>query len=180
MPDTITDFTHLRSVLEEYGVALRNAYQDNLIDSDRIATGGLLNSVEVRVTGPDGGEWKVIFNLAEWWKYVEDDTKPHWAPRGALLGWIQAKPVLPRPNARGKLPTPEQLDFLIRRRIAGESPKGLPGGTEGSHDLERAEQSLQQAWMPRIAKALQQDLSEGLKLYIVESFREINPAPVEL
>lgn len=180
MTEIDNDFPALRSVLEEYGVALRNAYQDNLIASDRIATGDLLNSVEVRVVGPDGGDWRVIFNLAEWWKWVEDDTRPHWMPKGTLLGWIAAKPVLPRPDDKGRLPTPEQLDYLIRRRIAGESPKGLPGGTKGTHDLERAEESLVGEWMPRIAAALQRDITDGLQMFIVESFRELNPAPVEL
>lgn len=174
------DMPHLRAALEGYGVALRNAYQDNLIRSDRIATGELLNSVEVRVKGPDGGSWSVVFNLAEWWKYVEDDTKPHWPPRDAILKWIRAKPVIPRPDDNGRIPTPESLAFLIRRRIAGQSPKGLPGGTKGSHDLEHAEQDTLPKWRAEIAKALQLDLTEDLRIYVENTFREINPAPVEI
>ena len=168
-----SDMPNLRAVLEEYGVALRNAYQDNLISSDRIATGQLLNSVEVRVDGPNGGTWSVVLSLESWWKYVEDDTRPHWPPRSAILSWIQAKPVLPRPLKNGKLPKPEQLAFLIQRKISRE-------GTKGTHDLERAEQALLGTYMPRIAEAFQKDLTAGLNLYILEAFREINPAPVEI
>lgn len=168
------DLPHLRKVLTDYANALRNAYQDNLIRSDRIATGGLLNSVEARVDGPDGGAWSVVLNLADWWKYVENDTRPHWPPRDAILSWIKAKPVIPRPDQRtGKLPSPESLAFLIQRKIARE-------GTKGTHDLERAEQELLGYYMPRIAAALQQDMAEGLQMYFVDAFRELNPAPVEI
>lgn len=171
--DLPNDFPNLRAVLEEYGVALRNAYQDNLIASDRIATGTLLNSVEVRVDGPDGGAWSVVFSLSEWWRYVEDGTRPHWPPRDAILRWIQAKPVIPRPDDRGRLPTPESLAFLIGRKIARE-------GTGGTHDLERAEQALLGSYMPRIAEALRRDVTDEAMLYIVDAFREIHPEPVEL
>lgn len=175
----------LRAVLTEYGNALRNAYQDNLIRSDHIATGGLLNSIEVRVEGPDNNLWSVVFNLAEWWKYVENGTRPHWPPPSALLQWIRAKPVIPRPDAKtGRLPSPESLAFLIGRRIAGKSPDGhggfKPGGTKGTHDLERAEQDLLGSFMPRIAEALQLDLTDGAYMYFVDAFREINPVPVEI
>lgn len=180
---TSGDMPNLRAALEGYAVALRNAYQDNLIRSDRIATGGLLNSINARVESSDGS-WDVIFNLAEWWKWVEDDTKPHWPPRSALLKWIQAKPVIPRPDRKGRVPSPESLAFLIGRRIAGKAPDGnggfKPGGTEGSHDLERAEQEILGKWIPRIAAALQQDLTEGMRYYILESFREINIPPIEM
>lgn len=174
------DMPHLRAALEGYAVALRNAYQDNLIRSDRIATGDLLNSIEAQVKGPDGGTWRVVFLLAEYWKYVEDDTRPHWPPRDAILKWIRAKPVIPRPDDKGRVPSPESLAFLISRRIAGESPKGLPGGTKGSHDLERAETELISHWRMELTKALQLDMTDGLKMYIEQTFRELNPAPVEI
>lgn len=168
-----TDFPNLRAVLEEYAVALRNAYQDNLIRSERIATGGLLNSIEARVSTDGDGVWTVSLILAEWWKWVEDDTRPHWPPPGALIPWIRAKPVIPRPDDRGRIPSEKSLDYLIRRKIAKE-------GTRGTHDLENAENALQAEWMPRIQRALIQDASEGLRVYIIETFRDLNPAPVEI
>lgn len=184
MTDPTTTFPRLQAVLQEYGVALRNAYQDNLIKSDRIATGDLLNSIEVRVDGPNGGQWSVVLNLEAYWKWVEDDTKPHWPPRSAILAWIRAKPVIPKPDVHGRIPKPESLAFLIARRIAGKAPDGhggfKPGGTKGSHDLERAEADILPGFYKRIGDALLQDASDGMRFHILEAFREINPAPVDV
>ena len=162
---------HLRETLEAYAAALLQAYRDNLLP--RNAGGDLITTATARVEQPDGSTWLVIFNVQDYWKYIEDGTRPHWPPPGSLIPWIRVKPILPRPLKSGKLPTEKQLDFLIRRKIAKE-------GTTGSHDLERAEDALRAEWMPRIQKALLQDLSEELRLYVVEQFREINPAPVNL
>lgn len=82
---------NLKAVLEEYGQAVRNLYQDNLILHDRIASGDLLNSVEFRVVEGDH-TYEVQLTLAEYWKFVEYDTKPHWPPVAALLEWIRVKP----------------------------------------------------------------------------------------
>ena len=35
--EEIIEWTNLKKVLEEYAIAVRNTYQDNLIKSDRIA-----------------------------------------------------------------------------------------------------------------------------------------------
>lgn len=173
---------HLRGTLEAYAQALLQAYRDNLLP--RNAGGDLITTATARVEQPDGSTWLVIFNLQEYWKYIEDGTRPHWPPPGSLIPWIRVKPILPRPDSRGRLPTEKQLDFLIRRRIAGKAPDGhggfKPGGTTGSHDLERAEEALRAEWMPKIQQALIQDVSEEMRVYVVEQFREINPAPVEL
>lgn len=162
---------HLRATLEAYAQALLQAYRDNLLP--RNAGGDLITTATARVEQPDGTTWAVIFNLQEYWKYIEDGTRPHWPPPGSLIPWIRVKPILPRPGKDGRLPTEKQLDFLIRRKIARE-------GTTGSHDLERAEDALRAEWMPRIQQAIVQDFSEEMRVYVVEQFREINPAPVEL
>ena len=61
----LINLEHVRGVLEEYAQAVRNLYQDNLIRSDRIASGDLLNSVEYRVI-QDGAEYEVQLSLAEY------------------------------------------------------------------------------------------------------------------
>ena len=115
--DELLNTENLQAVLMEYGVAVRNLYQDRLILHDRIATGDLLNSVEVHVEH-NGGTYEVQLDLAEYWRYVEMDTEPHWPPPSAILKWIRAKPVLPRPLKNGKLPTPEQLALINQQSKA--------------------------------------------------------------
>jgi hypothetical protein len=46
----------------------------------------------------------ISLNLQDYWKYVEDGTRPHFPPIEDILQWIKVKPVLPR-KRKGKLPT---------------------------------------------------------------------------
>lgn len=168
----LINLEHVRGVLEEYAQAVRNLYQDNLIRSDRIASGDLLNSVEYRVI-QDGAEYEVQLSLAEYWKHVEYDTKPHWPPVSAIREWIRVKPVLPRPDANGRIPTPQTLAFLIGRAIAGKSPnqeklKNPQGGTEGSHDLERAIDAINREYRDKLVVALSQDTDTLMKVIVGE------------
>ena len=171
MTPTADNLPHLRETLEAYAQALLAAYRENLLP--RNAGGDLITTATARVEQPDGSTWLVVFNLQEYWKYVEEGTRPHWPPPGALIPWIRVKPILPTPDSRGRLPTEKQLDFLIRRKIARE-------GTTGSHDLERAEEQLRAEWLPKIQRALIQDFADETKVYVLEQFRELNPEPVEL
>lgn len=151
----LIDTENLRAVLEEYGTAVRNLYQDRLILHDRIASGELLNSIETHVEY-DGQMWEVKMDLAEYWRYIEMDTKPHWPPPGVLLKWISYKIPYPRPLANGKLPTPEQLDYLIRRKIAVFGTKGIPDLTDSVQDMDRA-------YKERIEAALAKDMGNYLR-----------------
>lgn len=153
--DDLFNTESLQAVLMEYGVAVRNLYQDRLILHDRIATGALLNSVEVRVER-NGEAYEVKMDLADYWRYVEMDTEPHWPPPSAILKWIQAKPVLPRPMKNGKLPTPQQLAFLIGRKIAVFGTKGQPDLTDSVEDMNKAFQE-------RIAAALAHDVGSYIR-----------------
>lgn len=164
MEDELIQFPHLQKALEECIIELRNAYQDNLIDSDRIASGGLLNSVEI-VTTFGNQYFAVGLKLADYWKYVEYDTKPHFPPPSAILDWIKVKPILPTPDKNGKLPTPEQLAFLIGRKIAKV-------GTKGSHDLKKAEDQLRDMVEEKIEKALDEDVNVWIGMATLTFFQK--------
>lgn len=156
----LVNLDRLRDVLEEYAVAVRNLYQDNLVKSGRIASGDLLNSVECHVA-LDNQEFVVSLTLRDYWQYVEEDTRPHWPPRDAILSWIQVKPVLPRPDAQGRIPTPQSLAFLIQRKIATE-------GTKGTHDLARAVEDMNAQYRARIAEALGHDMEWYIRKIVAE------------
>ena len=89
------------------------------------------------------------------------DTEPHWPPPSAILKWIMAKPVLPRPMKNGKLPTPQQLAFLIGRKIA-------VFGTEGIPDLTDSVQDMNTAFRERIAEALAADMGGYIRKLVRE------------
>ena len=128
--DKLIDLPHVQAVMEEMAIAIRNEYQDNLIRNDRIASGDLLNNIEYEVTRGDF-TYTIYVKMKDYWYYVENGRKAgKWPPIDNILNWIKIKPVLPRPNAEGKLPTPQQLAFLIARKIGEE-------GTEGTQDLRK-------------------------------------------
>lgn len=146
-------FTQTAAVLEEYAHAVEALYKDRLLEHGHLASAGLLNSVHAVVTHGDHSV-AVEMNLAEYWKYVEYDTRPHFPPPDALLKWIKVKPVIPRPDARGRIPTPKQLAFLIGRKIARE-------GTKGTHSLEEAVSATNAQYEKRITDAIEADLGSA-------------------
>lgn len=170
MGDLEFKWTNLEKVLEEYGRELRNKYQDSLINNDRIASGELLNSCEY-IIQKDSYSISVSLQLAEYWKYVEYDTKPHWPPVDKIKEWIRVKPILPD-NRFGKLPTPDQLAYLIGRKIAGESPNKLEGGTKGSYDLHSAIEDINTEFMQRIEEAITKDVDEASTVIFTEFFKK--------
>jgi hypothetical protein len=90
-----------------------------------IASGDLSNSIKGIVK--QNGKYVVIsISLEDYWKYVEYGTKPHWPPVDAIKKWISVKPILPRPLKSGKLPTTDQLAYLIGRKISKTGTKAKP------------------------------------------------------
>ena len=177
MEDSLIKFTHTAEVLTAFAIDVRNLYQDNLIKSDRLASGRLLNSVEYE-TSFKGRSYIVSLKLEDYWKYVEFDTKPHFPPLNQILEWIRVKPILPRPDKNGKLPTPQTLAFLIGRAMAGKSPnqeklKNPHGGTTGTHDLEKAIAEMNAKYEELLIEAIDKDITFTLRAFIIEPVTQI-------
>lgn len=159
--DTLISFENLERVLNEYGKEVRNLYQLNLVHSDRIASGELLNSCEFEVE-VNGNTFSVVLSMADYWKYIEEGRNPgKFPPPNKILEWIMIKPVLPRPDDKIKI-TPRQLAYLIGRKIANE-------GYEGSHDLKRANDTILEKYQSKIVAALSEDLGGYLQKIIIQS-----------
>lgn len=149
--DKLIDLPHVQAVMEEMAIAIRNEYQDNLIRNDRIASGDLLNNIEYEITRGDF-TYTIYVKMRDYWYYVENGRKAgKWPPIDNILNWIKIKPVLPRPNAEGKLPTPQQLAFLIARKIGEE-------GTEGTQDLRKATDTIWDTFEDRLYEAIDEDV----------------------
>lgn len=167
MADTLLDFTELRKVLEDLAVDIRENYKDVLQDNDHVASRKLLESIKTRVVAGDKS-FEVIMDLESYWKYIENGSKPHWLPYDPsihafpdLLRWIQVKPVIPRPDANGRIPTEKQLSYLIARKIANE-------GTKGTHDLKKTKDNIIPWYRTRISQALGHDM----EAYILKVVKE--------
>lgn len=154
----LINLNNVMATLEEYAKEVRNQYQDNLIKDNKIATGDLLNSVEYQIV-QNGMTYEVQLKLQDYWKYVEYGTKPHFPPMDKILEWIMVKPVIPKPNDNGDLPSPKQLAYLIARKISIK-------GTDGTEDLEEALMDINQKYKEKLVIALHKDMDTIMKVVV--------------
>lgn len=155
MADELLNLSNLRSLLEEMARDVRDGYKEELERNGHYTTLGpdarkLLNSIRTQVVVRDTA-YEVTMTLEHYWKYLETGTRPHWPPPGPIARWIEFKPVIPRPDASGRLPSPKSLEYLIRRKISRV-------GTEGTHDLEKTKDAVITAYRDKLEAALQRDL----------------------
>lgn len=164
-------------VLKEYAEELKSTLVESYLSDDRKATEELINSVRNNsldfMVKKDDRQIEVRIRLEEYWKYVEYDLPPRWPPVDKIREWVTAKPILPNADSRGKLPTPDQLAFLIGRSMAGLSPhqsetKNPQGGTKGTHNLEDTLKELNQLYEEKILQAVSDDLDKELDIILTE------------
>lgn len=153
-----TGFDNLLNALSEYKNAVAVHYKDRLVADDKKATGQLINSISTEIkVGSD--TFEVVLNVVDYFRYVEEGRKPgKFPPVDKILSWIRVKPVIPRP-INGKLPTEQQLAFLIGRKIATE-------GIEAGHQLRDTVQAINAEFIPKLEAALQEDFDAyAIKVY---------------
>lgn len=115
----INDLTQIKQLASEFA----QAYKQSLVADNKVASGSLTKNIKSRVKY-DGKWLEIILNLEDYWKYVEYGRKPgKFPPIDKIRNWIIIKPILPRPLSNGKLPTTNQLAYLISRKIATKGIK---------------------------------------------------------
>lgn len=125
------DLTDIQQLLQQFIQSVR----DDLAQQNINASSKLSNSLKSVVK--QKGKWiEISISLEDYWKYIEYGTRPHFPPIQAIRKWIDVKPVLPRP-IKGKLPTRDQLAFLIARKISrvGTRPKPFLNKTISDFNL---------------------------------------------
>lgn len=165
--EQLIDFTELQQVLQDLANDIRDNYKEHLQSNDRYTEKGvpsgyserLIDSVKTQLVIGDRA-WEITMTLNDYWKYVEDDTRPHFPPVSKILEWVNIKPVLPKPDANGRIPSPQSLAFLIGRSISEH-------GTEGSHDLEKVKDGVIPWYKEKIATALGHDMEHYIRKLVV-------------
>ena len=140
------------ATLNEYAERAKELYKRKLTDKGINASYKLLNSVETVVRRNDD-EFIVSINLEDYWIFVENGRKAgRFPPIDKILEWIRIKPVIPYSDSRGRLPTEEQLAFLIARKIAEQ-------GTEPKHVLSETITELNNYYLPILKQSLERDFN---------------------
>ena len=126
------DLTTIKDIVAEFAEEVKQTLQQNGSN----ASGALSKSIK-GVVKMDDKYLIVALSMEDYWKYIEYGTKPHFPPVDKIKSWITVKPVLPRPLANGKLPTENQLAFLIGRKISrfGTKPKPFVYNTMENFNL---------------------------------------------
>ena len=152
MGNDLIKFKHLEQVLNEYGQAVEDTYRDRLKKDNKVASGELINKLHF-IYSSDGYKWEISLDLKPYWKYVEHGRKPgKFPPPDKILEWVKIKPVLPYPDKNNKLPTPNQLAYLIGRKIATK-------GIEAGNQLQETLDEINDRFMIKIEEAVREDLN---------------------
>lgn len=142
---------HLTEVLNRYGELLAVRYKSYVPE----ASGKLVQSVKYEFKHNDR-IYEVGLWLEDYWKYVEYGRKAgKFPPIDKIEEWISVKPVIRRPMKNGKLPTINQLAFLIARKIAKE-------GIEPKNILKRTVEEVNNEMLMSIKMAIMEDLKRDI------------------
>lgn len=156
-------FPNIERVLKEYADSAGDTYRSYMQLGGKDASGKLSQSAKAEVRHGDN-RYEVVMHLEEYWKYVEYGRKPgKFPPPDKIREWVEVKPVIPRPMKNGKLPTIEQLSYLIGRKIA---IKGIPP----SPVLELTVQDLNERFMAELQSAIKQDIGYLFKAALLSAF----------
>ncbi len=150
------ELTTIQNIINEFTDTLKS-----VISSNGSNASGTLSKSITGIVKMNDKYLTVSISLEDYWKYIEYGTNPHFPPVDKIREWIRVKPVLPRPLASGKLPTENQLAFLIGRKISkfGTKPKPFLNNTKEEFDLVG---KVYNATLELITKQLEQEINEEL------------------
>lgn len=114
----------IRDICEQ----IAQVYRDKMSNAGYDPNGELMNftwTAEYK-----GSLFELYFNLPDYFIWSENGRRPgKFPPPDAILKWIEAKRLVPSSRG-GKVPTTQQLVYLISKKIADK-------GTQGKHLLQQ-------------------------------------------
>ena len=155
----LINFTELQQVLQDYAKDAAEIYKYQISLGGKNASRQLTDTIKSKIMLGNQA-YEVSLNLQEYWKYVESGRAPgKFPPVKAILDWISVKPIIPRPDANGRIPTPNQLSFLIGRKIKEEGIDPFPA-------LETTKEELDNIYHEKLSVALGHDVSNYIRKII--------------
>lgn len=154
-------WTSLYKVLEEYGKYFIDLARADLGRNRSYASGKLGDEMKTDVQIYDD-HFEVNIILQNYWKYVEKGRRPgKFPPPNVLEDWIRIKPVNKYPSTNGKIPTDQQLAFLIGRKIAtkGIAPKPF---------FEKNKKPTYDHFVTAIALAIDEDVARWVESEVMQ------------
>ena len=144
------NWNNLKKCLEEYSMYLLQASRNNM------PTYYELKDKIKFVMNVNGNFYEIIFNAPAYWERANDGRGPGGRPPiNVIADWIKRRNITPELK-NGKLPTPEQLPFMIANAIARDGTKFH--GPTGIHFLEKSIDEQKSYWDDKISEAISNDI----------------------
>lgn len=169
--EELMSFPQTVAVLEQLAEDVKEGYADFLRGHGHYTTKNdpldpgrkkLMDSIETIVT-VDGHSFTASLKLNAYWQFLEEGIAPSgkyrnpgWKAFPFIANWVEIKPVIPRPNGDGKIPTPKQLSYLIGRKIVKE-------GTKGAHGMQKTKDAIVPYYIDKIEEALSADIGNYIR-----------------
>ena len=145
------NWNNLKKCLEEYSMYLLQASRNNM------PTYYELKDKIKFVMNVNGNFYEIIFNAPAYWKWANDGRRPgKMPPVNVIADWIKRRNITPYALKNGKLPTTEQLAFMVANKIAKEGTKFH--GPTGIHFLEKSIDEQKSYWDDKISEAISNDI----------------------
>ena len=140
------NWNNLKKCLEEYSMYLLQASRNNM------PTYYELKDKIKFVMNVNGNFYEIIFNAPKYWKYANDGRRPgKMPPINVIADWVKRRNITPYALKNGKLPTEDQLAFMIAKKIGRD-------GTTGIHFLEKSIDEQKSYWDDKISEAISNDI----------------------
>lgn len=140
------NWNNLKKCLEEYSMYLLQASRNNM------PTYYELKDKIKFVMNVNGNFYEIEFNAPSYWKYANDGRRPgKMPPVNVIADWVKRRNITPYALKNGKLPTTDQLAFMIAKKIGRD-------GTTGIHFLEKSIDEQKAYWDDKISEAISNDI----------------------
>ena len=140
------NWNNLKKCLEEYSMYLLQASRNNM------PTYYELKDKIKFVMNVNGNFYEIIFNAPKYWEYANDGRRPgKMPPVNVIADWVRRRNITPYALKNGKLPTEDQLAFMIAKKIGRD-------GTTGIHFLEKSIDEQKSYWDDKISEAISNDI----------------------
>lgn len=147
--------TEIRNICEQ----IAQVYRDKMSNAGYDPNGELMKFTWV--TEYNGNLFQLYFNLPNYFPFSEYGRRPgKFPPPDEILKWIQFKRIVPSSHS-GKIPTTNQLIYLISRKIALK-------GTQGKHLLQQTIDATYDTLVDRLVEVIADNIEKELEKDIKE------------
>ena len=142
--------TEIKNICEQ----IAQVYRDKMSNAVYDKNGELMRFTWV--TEYKGNLFELFFVLPDYFPFAEAGRKPgKFPPPDAILKWIQTKHLVPSSRG-GKIPSTNQLVYLISRKIALH-------GTQGKHLLQQTIDETYDTLVDRLVEVITDQIENELE-----------------